>query len=471
PLGIINKIRDRVDKEFVVGIRMAGDDFMPGSLTYKDKPPIAKAYENAGIDYINITGGWHETKVPQLTMDVPEGCFTYLAQNIKKSVDVPVFASNRINDPKIAEDTLLADEADAICIGRGLIADPYLPEKAKAGNLHDIMYCVGCNQGCFDNVFAMRPITCLRNPRAGREAKTELNPIEEKKSVMIIGAGPGGLEAARIAKKRGHEVHLFEKEDKIGGLLNIIWKPPGRHEFNKMIDNYQYWLQKLNVQIHLNEEVDINKIKEFDPDVVLLATGTVPNKPPIGGIDQDHVYYANKVLSHDAPVGKNNVIIGGGATGIEVGIFLAKFGSLEPREFEFLTFYKALEVDNALDMMYSGDREVTILEQLPRCGANLGKTTRWVLFEKCQKLGVTIQNNARVTEIGKDYVKYSNKQQEEKIISDVDMVYYATGVKSKDTLYDQVKDLGLTIKKIGDARRPETVLDATHRAYKIANKI
>ncbi|MFO8020060.1 MAG: FAD-dependent oxidoreductase [Promethearchaeia archaeon] len=471
PLGIINKIRDQVDDEFVVGMRMAGDDFVPGSLTYKDKPPIAKAYESAGIDYINVTGGWHETKVPQLTMDVPEGCFTYLAKNIKESVSIPVFASNRINYPKIAEETLLADQADAICMGRGLIADPYLPKKAKAGNLRDIIYCVGCNQGCFDNVFAMRSITCLRNPRAGREAKTELNPVKEQKKVMIVGAGPAGLEAARIAKKRGHNVHLFEEDDRIGGLLNIIWKPPGRHEFKRMIENYQYWLQKLNINVHLNEKVDLGKIRGFAPDIVLLATGTVPNKPPIEGIDQGHVYWANDVLSNDAPVGKNNVIIGGGATGIEVALYLAKFGSLEPKQFEFLTFYDALEVNKALDMLYTGDRNVTILEQLPRCGANLGKTTRWVLFEKCEKLGVDIKNNARVTEIGKDYVKYSTETEEEKVLKDIDRVYYATGVKSEDSLYDDVKDLGIKIKKIGDARKPETVLEATYRAYRIANRI
>ena len=471
PLGIIDKIRSQVNKDFIVGIRMAGDDFMPGSLTYIDTPPIAKAYDDVGIDFINITGGWHETKVPQLTMDVPEGCFTYLAKNIKKSVSIPVFASNRINDPKIAEDTLLADKADAVCIGRGLIADPYLPEKAKSGDLHDIMYCVGCNQGCFDNVFAMRPITCLRNPRAGREAKTQLNPIKDKKKVMIIGAGPAGLEAARIAKKRGHEVHLFEEDDKIGGLLNIIWKFPGRYEFNRMIDNYQYWLQKLNVKMHLGETVDLNKVKKFQPDVVLLATGTVPIKPPIEGINKDHVYWANNVLSHDAPVGKNNVIIGGGATGIEVALYLAKFGSLEPREFEFLTFYDALQTDDALEMLYRGDRQVTILEMLPRCGKNLGKTTRWVLFEKCEKLGVQIINNAKVTEIGDKFIKYLSEDEEEITLEEIDSVYYATGVKSDDGLFKKIKKMDIKVKKIGDARKPQTVLEATQRAYKIANKI
>ena len=138
----------------------------------------------------------------------------------------------------------MAGKADAICIGRGLIADPYLPMKARKGELRDIMNCIGCNQGCFDNVFRMMPVTCLRNARAGNEARTELKPLKEKKKVMVIGSGPGGLEAARVAAIRGHEVHIFEKEDKIGGLLNIIWVPPGRNEFKRMIENYTYWIQK-----------------------------------------------------------------------------------------------------------------------------------------------------------------------------------------------------------------------------------
>jgi len=471
PMETIKAIKSAVDDDFIVGIRMAGDDFIPGSVSYKDKHPVAKGYEEAGVDYINITGGWHETKIPQLTMDVPEGCYTYLAENIKKAVSIPVFATNRINNPILAEQVLMAEKADAICIGRGLIADPYLPVKAQRGDIHDIMYCVACNQGCFDNVFAMKPVTCLRNVRAGKEAKTELKPIKEKKKLMVIGAGPAGLEAARIAKIRGHEVHIFEKTDQIGGLLNIIWIPPGRHEFKRMIDNYSYWIQKFGIQVHFNEEVTIETVKEFNPDEVFVATGTTPIKPPIKGIDGENVYWANEALSGDVPIGENNVVIGGGATGIELAIFLAKYGRLSLEAFEFLTFYKAVELDDALDMMYKGKKKVTILEMLPRCGANLGKTTKWVLIEKCQKLGVNIINNAKVTEIGNNYVNYVDGADKDQVIESVDTIYYATGVNSNNSLYKEIRALKIPVQKIGDARKPATVMEAVERGYKMANNL
>lgn len=471
PTETVKAIKAAVDKDFVVGVRMAGDDFMPGSLTYKDKPDIAKAYEKAGIDFINVTGGWHETKIPQLTMDVPRGCYTYLAENIKNAVDIPVFATNRIVDPSMAEELLMANKADAICIGRGLIADPYWPMKAQKGDVHDIMYCVACNQGCFDAVFAMKPVTCLRNARAGNEARTELKPIQEKKKIMVIGAGPAGLELARVASQRGHEVHIFEKEDDIGGLLNVIWVPPGRSEFKRMIDNYKYWNQKLGIKVHYNTEVTIDTVKEFGPDEVFLATGTNPIKAPIKGIDRENVYWANDALAGNVPIGENNVIIGGGATGIELAIFLAKYGKLSMEAFEFLTFYKALEVEDALNMMYKGKKKVTILEKLPRCGANLGKTTKWVLIEKCQKLGVNIITGANITEIGENSVSYIDSADNEQKVEGVDSVYYATGVVPNDSLFKEIKALKIPIQKLGDARKPQTVMEAVERSYKLANKI
>jgi len=470
PIETIQLMRSNID-DFIIGYRISGDDFVPDSNTYKEKAIIAEKLGKY-LDYFNVTGGWHETKTPQTTMDVPEGCYSYLAENVKNRVSIPVFASNRINNPELADQVLMAGKSDAICMGRALVADPYLPMKAKKGEIRDIMSCVGCNQGCFDAIFKMKPISCLRNARAANEARTELKPIKEKKKVMIIGSGPGGLEAARVAAIRGHEVHIFEKDDKIGGLLNIIWIPPGRNEFKRMIDNYLYWIQKYGINLHLEQEVTIEKIKEFNPDIVLLATGSRPIKPPIPGIDRKMVYWANDVFSMDAPIGKNNVVIGGGATGVELAIYLAKFGSISLEAFDFLTFYNALEPDVALNMLHKGRNKVTVLEQLPKLGTALGKTTKWVLLDKCDALGVKFHTSVRVKEIGDNNVSYIDATDKEQIINDVDTVYYATGVEPNDSLFKEIKQLeNIKVEKIGDARKPETVLEAVHRAYKIANDI
>jgi 2,4-dienoyl-CoA reductase (NADPH2) len=470
PLETIELMRSNIE-DFILGYRISGDDFVPGSNTYKEKAIIAREL-SSHLDYFNVTGGWHETKTPQLTMDVPEGCYTYLAENIRKQVKIPIFSSNRINNPELAEQILMAGKADAICMGRALIADPYLPIKAKKGELRDIMNCIGCNQGCFDNVFRMMPITCLRNARAGNEARTELKPLKKKKKIMVIGSGPGGLEAARIAAIRGHDVHVFEKEDKIGGLLNIIWVPPGRNEFKRMIENYNYWIQKHGIHTHLQSDVTIDTVKNFNPDVVFYATGSKPIVPPIKGIQNNNVYWANDVFSGDAPVGKNSVIIGGGATGIELAIYIAKYGSLSRESFDFLTFYDALEPDVALKMLHNGRNKVTVLEKLPKLGSALGKTTKWVLLDKCDALGVNLIKNVEVAEIGNDYVNYLDANGHDQTISAVDYVYYATGVVPNDELSKQIKEqMDCNIEKIGDARKPETVMEAVSRGYKIGNKV
>ena len=454
-----------------MGIRISGDDFLPGSNTYKEKAVIAKEISKF-VDWINVTGGWHETKTPQITMDVPEGCYTYLAENVKKNVSVPVFASNRINNVVLAEQIVMSGKADAVCIGRGLIADPYLPMKAQKGEIQDIMACVGCNQGCMDGAMKMKPLACLRNARAGFEAKTELNPADQKKKVMIIGSGPAGLESARVAAMRGHEVHLFEKNDQIGGLLNVIWKPPGRNEFKRIIDNYNYWILKHGINVHLDQEVTVDIIKEFNADKVIVATGTTPIKPDIPGIDRDNVFFANDVFTGDAPVGRNNVIIGGGATGIELAIYLAKYGQMSLEAFDFLTQYHALEPDVALGMIHNGRNKVTVLEQLPRLGSALGKTTKWVLLDRCDALGVNKITNAKVTEIGENYVNYSDAQENEHVINDVDYVFYSTGVKSNNILFKAVKGLGnIDVDVIGDAKKPLTILDGISKGYKVGNSI
>jgi 2,4-dienoyl-CoA reductase (NADPH2) len=221
----------------------------------------------------------------------------------------------------------------------------------------------------------------------------------------------------------------------------------------------------------LNTKVTIDTIKEVDPDAVFLATGSQPIKPEIDGIDKDHVYFANDVFKKEAPVGQNNVIIGGGATGIELALYLAEYGSLRPETFEFLTFYDAVEEDDAFEMLYKGNKKVTVLEKLGKFGSNIGQTTKWILLDKCDKLGVDRYGNVNVTEIGDDFVRYEDEEGTEKIVKNVDKVYYATGVKPNDALYEPVKELGIEVEKIGSARKPETALEAVHRGSKMANRL
>jgi len=190
PLELIKLVKKRVGKDILVGMRIAGDDFVPGSNTYKESAVFAKYYDEAGIDYLNVTGGWHETRIPQIPMMVPQGAYAYLAENIRNNVSAPVFASNRITNPTIAEEILRNEMADAICMGRALIADAYLPIKAKENNLWDIRKCVGCNQGCFDHIFTGRAVECMRNYEVSREAEIDINKkVDKPMRILIIGSG------------------------------------------------------------------------------------------------------------------------------------------------------------------------------------------------------------------------------------------------------------------------------------------
>jgi 2,4-dienoyl-CoA reductase (NADPH2) len=267
-------------------------------------------------------------------------------------------------------------------------------------------------------------------------------------------------------------LYIIVKDDKIGGLLNLIWRPPGRSEFHRMIDDYNYWIQKHGINIHLEQEVNLNTVKDFNPDVVFVATGSKPIKPPIPGMDRENVYWANDLFRGDAPVGNNNVVIGGGATGIECALYLAEFGTLSMEAVDFLTFYNALTPEVALKMRHTGRNKVNVLEKLPKLGSNLGKTTKWVLLDKCDAYGVKFLTSVNVTEIGDNYVNYTDASGKENAINDVDYVFYATGVESDDAIYQELKQLeGIELEKMGDARKPETVLEAVNIGYKKANRI
>ena len=270
---------------------------MEGGLENKEARVFCRELEKAGVDLINVTGGWHETRVPQLTMALPRGGYVYLAAGIKQAVSIPVMACNRINDPVLADQILRDGLADLIGFARGLIADPELPNKAMAGRFDEINRCIGCNQGCFDTLFTGQPVTCLVNARAGAEAKRSLSPAPRRKKVMVIGGGPAGMEAARVAALRGHEVVLYEKEEKLGGQLHLAAIPPGRGEFLTFGSYLETQLKKLNVAVHLGVEASPLQVEAEKPDALILATGAGALIPPIKGIEGPNVRLAWDVLT------------------------------------------------------------------------------------------------------------------------------------------------------------------------------
>ena len=218
-LEIMQAVRKAVGLEFPVMVRMNGNDFMPGGQRRDELREYAKALETqAGVNALCVNVGWHEARVPQLTAAVPRGAFAYLARGIKEVVNVPVIASHRINDPKTARELIADTMCDMVAMGRSLIADPFLPQKVAEGREAEILHCIGCAQGCFDQLLKLKHVQCLCNPRAGQECSSpSCEAVETPKKVMVIGGGAAGMNAALAAKKRGHEVTIYEKKGMLGG--------------------------------------------------------------------------------------------------------------------------------------------------------------------------------------------------------------------------------------------------------------
>jgi len=476
PLELIKLVKERVGKDILVGIRIAGDDFVPGSNTYKESAVFAKYYDEAGIDYINVTGGWHETRIPQIPMMVPQGAFAYLAENIRNNVSCPVFSSNRINDPIVAEQILRDGMADAICMGRALITDPYLPLKTRENKLWDIRKCVGCNQGCFDHIFGGKAVECMRNYEISREGKFDLDKKTDKPmKVLIIGSGPAGLEAARVAKMLGHNVTIFEKKDEIGGQANASYAPPGRHDIKEIIDYYKSQIEHLNIDLELGVEATPELINKYNPDAVIFATGvkyTIPEIPGIDGSLGSTIYSAEDVLSGDYPVGKNIVVVGGSATGMETAIWAAELGALDSEIARFISLYELMPQEEIFSRWLKGNRNVTLIEMLPRLGLNVGRTTRGFLIGHIMKLGINIITNANISKFEGKTVEF-NHAGEEKTLDNIDTFILATGVKPNTDLHDTIKASNPTFKiyKIGDCKKARTMMEAIHEGFKTAYKL
>jgi 2,4-dienoyl-CoA reductase (NADPH2) len=482
PLELIDKLKSAVGSKLIIGCRLSGDDFVPGSNTYHEKIQVAKTYAAHGVQYFNVTGGWHETRVPQIPMDTPKAAFSYLAKEIHRSVEVPVFSSNRINEPEVAERLLQDGFADAVCIGRGLIADPDFPKKVAANRVHEIRKCVGCNQGCFDSVFRLEPIKCMVNPYAGFELKyTKQKPVTSKLKVYIVGGGPAGLEAAITAKLNGHDVTLFEKSDQLGGQINAAWQPPGREELLNIIHYYQTQLEQLKIPYFLHSDKTAEQLLADKPDVIFLATGVKFKVPPIKGIDGSQgspICFADDALVGDYPVGQKVVIIGAAATGVETAIWAAKRGSMDPEVARFLSFYDALPAEEAMKRTYRGDKEVILIEIMDKIATSVGKSTRWVFIQELEKLGISIYTETRVQEFNQHSITFM-KDGKTATIDNVDTFILATGVDSNRDLESKLKDVikQQNIEKppeiilLGDAKKVGTILDAVHSGFKAAYRL
>ncbi len=463
PREIIEMIRDRVGPDYPIGVRMAGNDFVEGSTTDETTPRVAKVYEAAGADILNVTGGWHESKIPQLPMDLPRSGFSFLAMNIKQAVSIPVMASNRITTPDQAEKILRDGQADMVNLGRVLIADPFWPEKAKQGKPEEIRPCVACSQGCTDELFNGRPVSCIGNARAGFEGERKIVPTKHPGKIMIAGAGMAGLEAAVTAVRAGHSVTLYDKAPDIGGQIYIAAAPPHKSELLEYIRYYRAMLKKYKVKVRLNTEVTRELIAKESPDHLIISQGAAPLEPPIDGIDDKSVLSSWDVLAKDPVLGKRVAVIGGGAVGLETAHFAAAKGCLSPEMLHFLMTYEALDPERLRQYMFKGTSKVTVFEMLERAGQDVGKSTRWILMGNLDRHGVDIKTSAKVLSIKDGAVTF--EQGGDIKTQSFDTVIMAAGSRAVNTLEPVAEELAVPCSVIGDSLKVGRINDAIHGGF------
>jgi 2,4-dienoyl-CoA reductase (NADPH2) len=466
PLEVVRAVREAVGLDYPVIVRIAGNDFVKGGNTTREARAFAQELDGAGVDAINVTGGWHETRVPQITMAVPRGAFSYLAGRVKQAVNVPVISSNRYSDPSLADRALRQGAADLIAIGRPLIADPELPRKAREGRLDEIVHCVACNQGCFDHVFSLEPVACLVNPRAGQEGKYDLQRAASPKKVVVVGGGPAGMEAAITASRRGHRVTLFEEHGRLGGQLNLASIAPGREELATLVLSLRGQLDRGGVEIKLAHRATSSLILEYDPDAVVVATGGEPTIPEIPGVESEHVVQAWDVLADRADVGQKAVVLGGGATGCLVALYVAQMGTIDAPALRFLVENKAESWETLEELVTRGVKDATLVEMLPKLGKDIGLTTRWTVLQDLRRYGVETIVNASVKQILPQGVMVVVDEHER--LLGADTIILATGVAPQNSLYEELKGRVEDLHLIGDARVPRKAYDAVHEGFEVA---
>ena len=469
-LEVIRKVRQIVGKDFAMGIRVSGHDFIEGGHTNSESALFCREAEKTGVNSINVTGGWHESYIPQITTNVPPGAFLYLARGIKEKVRVPVFASNRLGDPLVAERALRSGAADMICWGRPLLADPDLPNKVKRGRLDEIVSCIGCNQGCFDQLLSGFSVCCVLNPQVGREADTEIKEARVKKKIFVAGGGPAGMEFALVAKLRGHDVTLYEKEERWGGQVNLVAASPGKKEFLNVVKSLKNRMEISGVGIKLKTTLTSKMVEEKQPDVVVVASGARPIEIKVPGITQPHVVNAWDVLNEMVPnIGKHVVIVGGSATGCETALLVASLGVVDPETFTFLFYHSAEDIDRIRKLLYDTGRKITVIDILERMAGNVGISTRWSLIKTLRLMGVELRPKTKLIKITKDAVIVETEKGRETIPTDT--VIIAVGSQSVDDLAREIKRDRTEVITIGDAKEPRKITDAIREGFDAALKI
>ena len=466
----ISRIKKALGPRFPVFYRLHGSEFMKGGYSVSGAVQNAVGLEAAGVCYFNVAGGGHATAVPQLTPNVPEGAFAFLAAEVKKAVSVPVAASVRNTRPFNVEAILRNGWADMVSLGRQSLADPDWPNKVARGEYEDLRYCIACNE-CLDTTVGHNaPIQCLVNPQQGVLSELIAPPLTKRaRKVVVIGGGVTGLQAALTSAERGHKVVVYEKKNFLGGMWHEASHPAGREELFEFLKWLVQRLKRTSAAIHLATEATEELLRKEEADVIIVAAGSEPVMLDIPGIKSPNVMPAISAMQRGAPIGEKVVIIGGGGISVEIAAHLAKRWTLRPDISEFLQEYDGLPQASALYSTRGHD--VTLITRQKRPGGTIGGATRWVVVKELDLAGVRTVCNAETKYINEKGVGIAVGGVDEFI--EADTVLIAGGLKSNSKLLAELtrKNLAKEIYSVGDPALASHAIHTVKAAFNLALQV
>ena len=438
-LDIVARAKEKVGTDFPMLFRLSAQEYVPGGLTLDETRIVAQRLQDAGVHCLDVSAGNYEAGHMIIQPGwLHRGCLVPLGEEIKRAVSIPVSVAGRISDPVLANTIIEQGKADFVSLGRPLLADPELPNKAREGRLEDIRMCTACCH-CVDTVIGnAQPLTCAVNAAVGKEEAIPV-PALRPKRVLVVGGGPGGMEAARVAALRGHAVTLCEKEQVLGGQLLMAAIPPGKEELATTTRFLSLQLSKLGVEVRVGQRATVESITEMRPEAVVVATGSSTVRPDIVGASLPHVAMARDVIMDRKAVGQKVVVVGGGRVGCETA-----------------------------ELLVSRAKEVTLVRMTGhgRLAGDMGVMTRRQFLAKLRQSPIAIEAHSPVERITREGVIIGKDGQS--VLVEADSVVLAPAPGSDNQLAEQLKGLVPELHIIGDSAEPRGIADAIHEGFRVA---
>ena len=455
-LETVRAVREACGQDFIIIYRLSMLDLVEDGNTFEEVVALGKGVAKAGASMINTGIGWHEARIPTITTRVPRAAFSWITERVRQELSVPVIATNRINDPQVAEDILANGQADLVCMARPFLADADFVNKAAADQADLINTCIACNQACLDHIFQQKRASCLVNPRACYETELNFVPATQRKKLAVVGAGPAGLAFSVYAAQRGHEVHLFDKSHQIGGQFNYAKQIPGKEEFHETLRYYGRMLELHAIKLHLNAEQTVESLSSGGFDEIILASGIVPRDIGLPGQDHPKVLSYLDVLRDHKAVGKHVAIIGAGGIGFDVAEYLTEEHSLTLQPDAWLKEWgvdKAYQARGALlkaEPAEPAKRKIFLLQRkTSKVGSGLGKTSGWAHRASLQKKGVEMLSGVNYLKVD-DAGLWISINNEERCLA-VDNVVICAGQEPLRALQQGLVERGQRVHLIGGA--------------------